>query len=245
MVGVFLYLIDNKFYHLKNRQGYTGNVVYKIIEDNYGNIWYATYDKGIIKYDGKKFTIFTIDQGLSDMNIAGLVKAGNYIAVVHKNLIDIIDPATGKITYLDKALAALDINTDLNTCTSDKHGNIYFVSGNDIYSYTIDAATVQQPTVSIDKIELFLKNPETATSNTFKYNQNNLSFYFTGIYYSEPERIQYQYKLSGYDKEWIDTKDHVKSFSNLQPGTYTFRVRVSLNKNFSKCYRDVFCVYHR
>ena len=48
---------------------------------------------------------FTIDQGLSDMSIAGLLKAGNYIAVIHKNIIDIIDPATGKITYLDKALA--------------------------------------------------------------------------------------------------------------------------------------------
>jgi len=226
-------LDDNKFHRLKNIQGYKGNVVYKIIEDNYGNMWYATYDKGVIKYDGKKFTAFTIGQGLSDMNIAGLVKAGNYIAVVHKNLIDIIDPVTGKITYLDKTLAALDISTDLNACTSDKKGNIYFVSGNNIYSYTIDAATIQQPTVSIDKVELFLKSPEAANGNSFKYNQNNLSFYFTGIYYSEPERIQYQYKLSGYDKEWIDTKDHVKSFSNLRPGSYTFRVRVSLNKNFS------------
>ena len=128
---------------------------------------------------------------------------------------------------------ALDINTDLNTCTSDKDGNIYFVSGTNIYSYTVDAATVHQPSVSIDKIELFSNNIETAKNNSFSYSQNNLSFYFTGIYYSEPEKVQYQYKLDGYDKEWIDTKDRVKSFPNLPPRNYTFRVRVSLNKNFS------------
>jgi hypothetical protein len=129
----------------------------------------------------KTYTAFTIDQGLSDMSIAGLLKAGNYIAVIHKNIIDIIDPATGKITYLDKALAALDINTDLNTCTSDKDGNIYFVSGTNIYSYNVDAATVHQPSVSIDKVELFSNNIETANNNSFSYSQNNLSFYFTGF----------------------------------------------------------------
>lgn len=226
-------LDNNKFKHLKNLKGYTGNVVYKIVEDNLGNIWYATYDKGVIKYDGKKFTAFTTSQGLSDMNISGMVKAGNYIAVIYKNIINIIDPATGKINYIDKVLASLDINTDLNAFTSDEAGNIYFVSGNSIYSYATDSTTIQQPGISIDKVELFLKNDDVLNTHVLKYNQNNLSFYFTGIYYSEPERLQYQYKLDGYDKEWVNTKDRVKNFPNLQPGKYTFRVRVSLNRNFA------------
>lgn len=225
-------LDDNKFNHLKNLKGYTGNVVYKIVEDNLGNIWYATYDKGVIKYDGKKFIAFTTSEGLSDMNISGMVKAGNYIAVICKDVINIIDPATGKINYIDKALSSLDINTDLNAFTSDEDGNIYFVSGNSIYSYTTDSTTIQQPGISIDKVELFLKNDDILNSHVLKYNQNNLSFYFTGIYYSEPERLQYQYKLDGFDKEWVNTKDRVKNFPNLQPGDYIFRVRVSLNRNF-------------
>ncbi len=226
-------LENDKFYHLKNKPGYMGNVVYKIIEDNYGNIWYTTYNKGIIKYDGRSFTNFTTSQGLSSMQISGLLNAGNYIAVIHKNAIDIINPATGKISYIDKALMPLDINTDLNACTNDKGDNIYFVSGNSIYSYTVNATTVQQPTVTIDRVELFLQNIETTSGHKFSYHQNNLNFFFTGIYYAEPEKIQYQYKLDSYDKEWVNTKDHVKNFPNLPPGDYTFRVRVSLNKNFS------------
>ena len=97
----------------------------------------------------------------------------------------------------------------------------------------MDAATVQQPTVSIDKVELFLNDIKAGSNYKFSHNQNNLSFYFTGIYYSEPEKIQYQYKLDGYDKEWVNTKDRVKNFPNLPPGNYTFRIRVSLNKNFT------------
>jgi ligand-binding sensor domain-containing protein len=233
-------LNNDKFYHLKNKQGYTGNVVYKIIEDNYNNIWYTTYDKGIIKYDGRTFTGFTTSQGLSDMSISGLVNAGDYIAVIHKNIIDIIDPKTNKITYLDRALMNFDINTDLNACTNDKDGNIYFVSGTGIYKYAVSTATVLQPTVTIDRVELFLQNITGTSDHKFSYRQNNLNFFFTGVYYSEPEKVQYQYKLDEYDKEWINTKDREKNFPNLPPGTYTFRVRVSLNKNFANASEATF-----
>ncbi|MGZ6520031.1 MAG: ligand-binding sensor domain-containing protein, partial [Bacteroidia bacterium] len=231
--GISVLNNNNKFDHLINRKNYIGNVVYKIVQDKYGNIWYATYDKGVIKYSGETFTAFTTSQGLSDMIITGLLNAGDYIAVMHKNSIDIIDPLTNKITYVSKALMALDINADLNACTNDKSGNIYFISGSSIYSYHVDSAAVQQPTVSIDKVELFLNDIAFSNHPKFSHNKNNLSFYYTGIYYSEPEKIQYQYKLEGFDKDWVTTKDRVKNFPNLRPNKYTFRVRVSLNKNFS------------
>lgn len=182
-------LDNNTFTHLKNKKGYTGNVIYKIAQDKFGDIWYATYEKGIIKYDGKKFTAFTTAQGLSDMSISGLVNAGNYIAVIHKNTIDIIDPATNKISYIDKALTTLDINTDLNACTNDKAGNIYFISGNTVYSYNVNAATVQQPTVNIDKVELFLQNIETENGHTFSHNQNNLSFILQEFIIQNPKEF--------------------------------------------------------
>jgi len=230
--GISVLNSNNKFFHLSNRKDYIGNVVYKIIQDNYGNIWYATYDKGLIKYNGEKFTAYTTNEGLSDMTITGLLNAGNYIAVIHKNSIDIINPLSGKIIYIDRALISLDINTDLNACTSDKAGNIYFISGSNIYSYYVDETSIQEPAISIDKVELFLKDIPQENNQKFSHNENNLSFFFTGIYYSEPEKIQYQYKLEGYDKDWVDTKDRVKNFPNLSAGTYTFKVRVSLNNNF-------------
>ena len=63
--------------------------------------------------------------------------------------------------------------------------------------------------------------------------KNNISFFYTGLFYSQPDKIQYQYKLEGYEKDWVSTNDHVKNFPQLPPGVYTFRVRVSLNQDFS------------
>ncbi|HYK46340.1 MAG TPA: two-component regulator propeller domain-containing protein [Parafilimonas sp.] len=226
-------LDQGKFIHLENQRNYLGNVVYNILEDHAGNIWYATYDKGIVKYDGKKFINYTVEQGLSDAGISGFLNAGQNLAVIHKNSIDIINPLTGRISYLNKAQGEIDINTDLNACTNDNAGNIYFVSNGIIYSYNLPAEETQQPAVIIDKINLFLNDVDAENGHVFKHNQNNLSFYFTGIYYSQPERISYQYKLENYDKQWTSTKDRVKVFPDLPPGKYTFRVKASLNKNFT------------
>jgi ligand-binding sensor domain-containing protein len=232
--GEGISVLDNGvFTHLKKKPGYIGNVVYKVLEDRSGNIWYATFDKGVVKYDGKTFTSYTTERGLSDAVISGLVNAGNYLAVIHKNSIDLINPVSGKISYIDKTQPSIEINTDLNACTNDKAGNIYFISNGIIYSFNLSSETVQQPVVNIDKIDLFLQNFELNKGHIFRHNQNTLSFFYTGIYYSQPERIQYQYKLDGYDKEWISTTDRVKNFANLPPGDYKFRVRASLNKNFA------------
>jgi uncharacterized membrane-anchored protein YhcB (DUF1043 family) len=226
-------LSNGIFYHLRNQPGYIGNVVYKILEDKFGNIWYATYDKGIVKYDGKTFTNYTTAQGLSDAVISGFLNAGNYLAVIHKNSIDLINPVSGRISYIDKIQSSIDINTDLNACTNDNSGNIYFISNGYVYSYNLPDESVQYPTVTIDKINLFLNDIDVNNGHRFKYNQNNLSFFYTGIYYSQPEKILYRYKLDGYDKQWVNTNDRVKNFPSLPPGTYTFRVRASLNNNFT------------
>lgn len=39
-------------------------IVLDIIEDKKGNIWFATQNAGLIKYDFKSFSRFVIDEGL-------------------------------------------------------------------------------------------------------------------------------------------------------------------------------------
>jgi LytS/YehU family sensor histidine kinase len=44
--------------------------------------------------------------------------------------------------------------------------------------------------------------------------------------------VHYQYKLDGLDTAWIFTRDRNITFPKLQPGTYKFHVKSSLNENF-------------
>lgn len=44
--------------------------------------------------------------------------------------------------------------------------------------------------------------------------------------YATPEKIEYQYKREGFDKDWQSaTKLNQTNYTNLDPGTYTFRVK--------------------
>ena len=221
------------FKALPQPPGGYGNVVYKIAEDKDGNIWFSTYDKGLVKYNGKTFTRFTTEQGLSDMNITGLSISGDNILLLHKSNIDLVNTKSGNIIYLDADQGINNINTDLNALASDAESNAYFVADSVLYRYNGARQVIIRPRVLIDKIQLFLNDTVVQNGHVFRYDENNLSFYYTGLYYSQPGRIQYQYKLDGYDKGWVSTRDRVKNFPRLPPGSYTFRVRVSLNQNFS------------
>ena len=230
--GVIKYQ-NGSFTDLQQFSKLYGNVVYKMAEDREGNIWFSTYNKGLVKYDGKTYTNFTKSQGLSDMNITGLTISGDNVFLVHKNDIDLVNTKTGNISYLDADQGVNNLNTDLNALTTDPEGNIYFVADSILYKYNSTKEIVLRPIVMIDRVQLFLNDVNVKNGHSFRYNENNLSFYYSGLYYSQPTRIQYQYRLEGYDKNWVNTKDRIKNFPQLPPGTYTFKVRVSLNQNFS------------
>jgi ligand-binding sensor domain-containing protein/signal transduction histidine kinase len=52
---------------------------------------------------------------------------------------------------------------------------------------------------------------------------------FAALDYSDPKKNRYQYRLQGYDAEWIstDSEHRVASYGNLWPGNYTLQVRGS------------------
>ena len=54
-----------------------------------------------------------------------------------------------------------------------------------------------------------------------------LEFEFTGLSFSPPENVQFQYKMDGLDQKWTHTKNRKAVYQRLPPGSYTFRVRAS------------------
>ncbi|NOT07024.1 MAG: hypothetical protein HOP28_02350, partial [Gemmatimonadales bacterium] len=59
---------------------------------------------------------------------------------------------------------------------------------------------------------------------------NLISFEFSALSYRLPEKNRYAYRLEGFDREWIElgTKREA-TYTNLDPGTYTLRVKASNN----------------
>lgn len=66
---------------------------------------------------------------------------------------------------------------------------------------------------------------------TLSYKQNNFLFEFTGTNYTNTSESHFRYKLEGYDAGWIQkTGIHrFATYSNLNPGKYTFWVDAANN----------------
>ena len=67
-----------KFDHLSSEnfklvKGVSQNWIYSIIQDQYGYIWFGTWD-GLNKYDGYNFTTYNVADGLSDHTIYSMVE---------------------------------------------------------------------------------------------------------------------------------------------------------------------------
>jgi nitrate/nitrite-specific signal transduction histidine kinase len=63
------------------------------------------------------------------------------------------------------------------------------------------------------------------------YRQNLISFTFSALNYVHPEKNKYKYMLEGYDEDWVytDASKRFVNYTNLDHGSYTFKVKASNN----------------
>jgi signal transduction histidine kinase/ligand-binding sensor domain-containing protein len=61
---------------------------------------------------------------------------------------------------------------------------------------------------------------------TFPFCRNSMRFDFLSSDYEAPEKVEYQYKLNGFDKKWSHWSGNREAvFTNLKEGKYTFLLR--------------------
>ena len=104
--------------------------------------------------------------------------------------------------------------------------------------------TTQKGLVEIDPARLHVNTmippvviEEVAASGTavparseleFAPDKNRIEFHYTSLSMLTPDRVQFRYKLEGYDQDWVDAGSRrVAFYTQLPPGDYRFRVVAS------------------
>ena len=55
--------------------------------------------------------------------------------------------------------------------------------------------------------------------------RRKLEFQYTALTFLAPDKVLFRYRLEGFDHEWVDAgKRRTAYYTNLPPGSYTFRV---------------------
>ncbi len=237
--GMGLMMEENgKFNYYNDEKQLRDRHIYSITEDDNGTTWFSTATAGIYSFDGKTFTNYALKEGLSNLNISVIKKSNSgHIVIVHKKGLDILNPLTGQVSYLNSNTGLDNVNADnFGAVTASSGGNVLITTREGIVAYNLPQNVSQKPFTLIESVQLFFKETDTTGSHRYTYDENNLSFNYTGLYYNDPLHVYYQYMLEGQDSNWIITKDRSQTFSKLAPGKYRFRIQSSLNRNFKNAH---------
>ena len=186
--------------HITTDIGLPNNVVYGIITDDEGNLWMST-NKGLCRFNpvSKSFKNYDVESGLqsNEFNRREYYKAPD-----------------GKMYFGGilgyNAFYPKNIRTNNNPPQIVLTGFKLF---NKRVSFKEESSPLKQSIETTEKIIL-------------EYAQNVISFEFAALEYTTPKHNLYEYKLEGFNDDWVNAGTvRQATFTNLDPGTYRFRVR--------------------
>ena len=254
MQGIY-HVKDNRIISLNKKHKLPSAPVTSICNDHEGRVLISTYDFGIIVYTytekGNYLKQLNRQNGLNNQGINFIfLDSGNKLWLGTPQGLDCVDwneyitANKLSIIHYDKGNGYLGVES--NNATQDTSGFIWFATVNGAIRYSPQAAVVRStlPSVFISKIQLFYEDVDWRKNRIqinrltnlpenliLAYNNNHLSFIFSGIYLTAPDEVQYRFMLEGFDENWSPpSKLDFANYSNLPGGDYTFKVQASANQ---------------
>jgi hypothetical protein len=184
------------------RDGLPSEVIFGILEDNNGKLWVSTND------------------GLSRF-----------------------DPQSGNLSNFSAADGLQSNQFKAHACYKSPSGALYFGGVNGFNKFYPDSIRDNpfDPPLLITGFAIFNKavpigdsaHPSPLAKDitmtkaiTIAYNSSVISFEFGSLNYTVPEKKHYAYRLEGFDDGWNDIgAKRTATYTNLDPGTYTFQVK--------------------
>lgn len=256
--GRGLYLLDNqtqKVLRIPSDTLFnvsTEGIIKSLLQDQWGYLWIGTEDKGLFRFDKKhnEFLRFGVEEGL---------QAGPIQSLQEDNMGNLwIGTSFGLYRYntsnktfnhfvLDDGLTSSDFNPDAMTKLSDGRIIAGTNNGADIINPNLIQLNQTLPKIIFTKLtvlnnevlpgkklnhRVILNQGITYTKSfTLTWKEKIFTLEFAALNYTLPQKCEYQYMLEGFDEDWVSASAsrRVASYSNLKPGTYTFKVRASNN----------------
>ncbi|MGV3508486.1 MAG: response regulator [Sphingobacteriaceae bacterium] len=213
-----------------------------------GRLWIGTNGGGLNVYNSKtnSFKGYQIKDGLPSNNIKGILedaKGNLWISTIAG--LSKFNIATEKFHNFSVADGLQSGEFQRDVCYKSKDGTMYFGGVNGLNTFHPDSIRYNKDIPEIvftnfyvfgkkveigDKGSALEKNISEAKEINLTYKQSVFTIEFAALDFTAPEMNQYKYILEGFDKEWTNAgTEHKATYTNLDPGTYTFRVKASNN----------------
>ncbi len=203
--GINLYRPEkDDFIHYSKKQGTGSNHISAILHDNSNNLWVAT-TKGLTKFNIQDSTYFTYP--VFSLNENHFFTQNASLKAMDGTLI--FGTKKGYIAFVPEQVRIPKNKSPLVFTAFKVNNNVVHV-GQKINNQVI----LKQSIASSRKI-------------TLEFENNSFSVFFSLLNYSPSANIVYQYKLQGFDNDWISLNPPLNfaNYNKIPSGNYVFKVR--------------------
>lgn len=229
------------FSNTDNARGLTSDMIWEFYEDKDKTLWLGTAGGGLLSWPVEYrqelrplFTAVSTDLQIPSSNIYGIQEDNlNNLWISHNRGISRITPDRKSANHygIKDGLQSSEFN--MGASFQSKKGLIFF--GGPAGYNIIDSSTVSgighPPDVYVYAINVMNERKEFDVDYNdlevlpLSYQDRMISLEFYAADYSDPESIQYAYKIEGLNPNWTISPDaRVVSITTLPPGSYNLKV---------------------
>jgi diguanylate cyclase (GGDEF)-like protein len=218
--------------------------IYSILVDDAGGVWIGTRGGGLDRVldpaDGPadlRFANISEAQGLPNNTVYGLRADGIGNIWISTNFgLARLDPRTSTIQRFHRLHGLQAEEFNFGAHYRDRSGKLFFGGAAGFNSFYPEVLEFNErpPRVVLTQL-LKLNSPgvmgvpeERIERVSLSHKEDVVTFKFAALDYADPKANRYEYKLDGFDDDWVNADERrAATYTNLPGGKYVFRVRAS------------------
>lgn len=223
-----------------NPNGLRHGRVYHLMESARGELWVGTaggLHRMEVGKEGLRFRFYPFNKGPEALPIGAMIEDEHgFVWASTTAGITRVDPATGATKNYTAKDGLVDGSYFVGAAMRGRDGQFWFGGTTGLTSFLPDAVRDNPYVPEVVITDFLVLNRSRATPNfheqsalTLSHRDTVFTLEFAALHYADPEGNRYAYQLEGFDQGWVDTdaRRRYATYTNLDPGTYVFRVRAS------------------
>lgn len=213
-------------------RGSTRNVITSMAKSSDGTIWIATKGNGVFACNGDSVRIYNRSNGLFANYCYGIfADSHDNIWVGHENGISRIDKKDELIRTYDADYSGWGV-CNPGAFSESSEGKIFIGTskGTVIYDGKQEQLKIVPPFNNINSIIIDDVRYQYSPEIELPYGTHRITVNYSGVNFSDPEKVWYATYLENYDEEYSEMKPDRKVSYILRDGKYTFHL-LSVDEN--------------
>lgn len=222
--------------------GLTSNVVTALLPRKDGALYVGTQDHGWSRWDGRKFSA-VVNARLGETSVHAILDdAGDHLWFATENGIARCDCTMMADCANWIEFGPADGLRSRETATNShpsawraRDGRLWFATPKGLEEVDPEHFPVNTlpPPVAVVRFADDDRDRDLPNANgsiRVEAGHNHFQIEYAGLSFVAPQKVHYRYMLEGFDKGWTDAGTRrVAYYTNIPPGTYTFRVQAANN----------------